>query len=224
VSLNSILKKNKVFAVIPFFNENETISEIISRTIPYVDLIIAVNDGSTDNSHLKIPNNKKILLISYSPNHGKGFALKTGFIESIKQNSDITVTLDADLQHTPEQIPALISSLENCDIVIGNRLNSLKKMPVQRIISNKLTSLLLSFKTKQKLTDTQCGFRAYNTKILKDILPSYNGFESESEILVKAARKNYKIGFVPIPTIYENEKSKMRSSQAILGFIKVILG
>lgn len=79
-----------------------------------------------------------------------------------------------------------------------------------RILSNKLTSLLLSIKTKQKLFDTQSGFRAYRTNILEDILPTYTGFEAESEMIVKAAEHNYKINFVPIPTIYADEKSKMR--------------
>jgi glycosyltransferase involved in cell wall biosynthesis len=221
--LNNISGKNKVCAVIPFFNEKKTIREIINRTLSYVDLIITVNDGSTDNSCEEIPQNENVILLSYPRNQGKGFALKTGFLESIKYKTDITITIDADLQHIPEKIPALILGLENNDIVIGNRLDDLRKMPLQRIISNKLTSLLLSIKTKQKLPDTQSGFRAYRTKILQDILPKFTGFEAESEMLVKAAERNYKINFVPVPTIYADETSKMRSMQAIIGFIKVLL-
>jgi glycosyltransferase involved in cell wall biosynthesis len=221
--LNNILEKNKICAVIPFYNENKTIREIINRTLPYAGLIIAVNDGSTDNSCNEVPVNEKVILLSHSTNRGKGFALKTGFLESIKRASYITVTLDADLQHIPEKIPELILGLEKYDIVIGNRLNNTKNMPLIRILSNKLTSLLLSIKTKQKLFDTQSGFRAYRTNILEDILPTYTGFEAESEMLVKAAEHNYKINFVPIPTIYADEKSKMRSVQAIIGFIKVLL-
>ncbi len=221
--MNNILEKNKICAVIPFYNENKTIREIINRTLPYAGLIIAVNDGSTDNSCNEVPVNEKVILLSHSTNRGKGFALKTGFLESIKRASYITVTLDADLQHIPEKIPELILGLEKYDIVIGNRLNNTKNMPLIRILSNKLTSLLLSIKTKQKLFDTQSGFRAYRTNILEDILPTYTGFEAESEMLVKAAEHNYKINFVPIPTIYADEKSKMRSVQAIIGFIKVLL-
>ena len=221
--MNNISKINKICAVIPFFNEKKTIREIINRTLPLVDFVIAVNDGSTDNSCDEIPQNEKVILISYSGNRGKGYALKTGISESIKRATYITLTLDADLQHIPESIPELISGLENFDVVIGNRLNDLKKMPVQRILSNKLTSLLLSIKTKQKLLDTQSGFRAYKTNMLKDILPSFNGFEAESEMLVKAAERDYKVNFVPIPTIYADETSKMKSMQAIIGFIKVLL-
>jgi glycosyltransferase involved in cell wall biosynthesis len=221
--LNNTSKKDKICAVIPFFNEKRTLKEIITRTLPFVDFIIAVNDGSTDNPYDEIPKNEKVILLSYPQNHGKGYALKKGFEESIKRVSDITITLDADLQHMPEKIPELISGLKNYDVVVGNRLNNLKKMPFQRVISNKLTSFLLSIKTKQKLLDTQSGYRAYKTRILNDILPSYTGFEAESEMLVNAAEKNYKINFVPIPTIYAGENSKMRSLQAIAGFIKVLL-
>ncbi|MDR3628601.1 MAG: glycosyltransferase family 2 protein [Ignavibacteriaceae bacterium] len=221
--MNNTSEKNKICAVIPFFNEKRTLKEIITRTLPFVDFVIAVNDGSTDNPHDEIPKNEKVILLSYPQNRGKGYALKKGFEESIKRVSDITITLDADLQHMPEKIPELISGLKNYDVVVGNRLNNLKKMPFQRVISNKLTSFLLSIKTKQKLLDTQSGYRAYKTRILNDILPSYAGFEAESEMLVNAAEKNYKINFVPIPTIYAGENSKMRSLQAIAGFIKVLL-
>jgi glycosyltransferase involved in cell wall biosynthesis len=221
--LNNILEKNKICAVIPFYNESKTIREIINRTLPYAGLIVAVDDGSTDNSCNEVPINDKVILLSHSPNRGKGFALKTGFLESIRHASNITITLDADLQHIPEKIPELILGLEKYDVVIGNRLDNIKNMPLMRILSNKLTSLLLSIKTKQKLFDTQSGFRAYRTNILEDILPSYDGFEAESEMLVKTAEHNYKMNFVPIPTIYADEKSKMRSIQAIIGFIKVLL-
>ena len=221
--MNNISEKNKICAVIPFFNEKKTIREIINRTLPFVDFIIAVNDGSTDNTCDEITQSEKVILLSYTPNRGKGYALKTGLLESIKRDAYITITLDADLQHIPEKIPELILGLDNYDVVIGSRMDNLKKMPLHRIMSNKLTSLLLSIKTKQKLIDTQSGFRAYRTKILNDIITSYTGFEAESEMLVKAAEKDYKIKFVPVPTIYADETSKMRSIQAIIGFIKVLL-
>ncbi len=221
--MNNFSKKNKICAVIPFYNESKFINEIIKETLNYVDFIIAINDGSTDDSISKIPKEDNVFLISNSDNHGKGFALNQGFKESILYKSDITVTIDADFQHDPKLIPELVSAIDTYDIVIGNRLKNIQLMPVQRIVSNKLTSFFLSIKTGQKLLDTQCGFRAYRTKFLMSILPSKNGFEAESQILVNAARKNYKIGFVEIPTIYGAENSKMKSLQAISGFIKVML-
>jgi len=220
--LNKYLKKNKICAVIPFYNECKTIEKIITQTLNFVDFVIAVDDGSVDNSAKEIPQNENIILLSFKQNKGKGFALKAGFEKSISLNTCCTITLDADFQHPPEIIPALVSKLSYFDIVVGNRLTDTRSMPVQRIASNKITSFLLSIKTGIKLKDTQCGFRGFKTDILRNILPSHNGFEAESEILVKAAGMNYKIGFVDIPAIYGNEKSKMKSFKAINGFLKVL--
>lgn len=221
--MNNILKKNKVCAVIPFYNESKSIGGIIRDTLPFVDRVIAVNDGSTDDSLLNVVKDDRVTLISYSGNKGKGFALNEGFKKSIEGNFDFTVTIDADFQHKPEYIPSLIMGLEDNDVIIGNRLNRMNRMPVQRILSNKITSFLLSIKTKQKILDSQCGFRAYRTKILNSILPSFTGFEAESEIILNAAKHNFRIAFVFVPTIYNNEKSKMRPFEAIKGFIKVML-
>ncbi|HEX2868037.1 MAG TPA: glycosyltransferase family 2 protein [Ignavibacteriales bacterium] len=210
-------------AVIPFYNEKDTIREIISRTLPYVDIIILVDDGSTDGTAQMILENERVILLSNEINIGKGAAMNKGFLKSAELGCSVTVTLDADLQHDPKCIPDFLSEIKNYDIVIGNRLGDLSRMPRHRILSNLLTSFFLSRKTGLKILDSQSGFRAYKTGILQGIIPGYKGFEAESEILVNAARKGCTVGFVNIPTIYAGEKSKMRPLQAISGFIKVLL-
>lgn len=215
-------KKPDIAVIIPFFNEKKTISEIIEKSLKFSDIVIAVDDGSTDNSRQQIQPDKKLIVLTNEMNQGKGYSISKGMLKSIELESDVTVTIDADLQHPPEYIPTLIKNLDKFDIVIGNRMKRLRDMPYHRILSNKLTSLILSVKLKQSLADSQCGFRAYKTVIIKDILPSSNGYEAETEILINAGRKNHKIGFTDIPTIYGNEKSKMKSFETIRGFFKVI--
>lgn len=212
-----------ICAVIPFYNEENTIGKTIELVSNFTDLIIAVNDGSTDKSEFNIPHEKNVIVLNHNKNGGKGKALRTGFEESIKRNSKYTITIDADLQHDPEFIPNFIETINNFDIVIGNRLHDVTNMPLQRRASNFLTSFFLSKKLNVKITDSQSGYRIFKTEILKDILPEHSGFEAESEMIVKAARKNYKIGFVNIPVIYGNDSSKMKVWQAIKGFIKVLL-
>ncbi len=95
-------------------------------------------------------------------------------------------------------------------------------MPFQRIMSNKLTSFLLSKKTGMKIIDSQCGFRAFSREVLMNVQSRSNGYEAESEIIILAARAGFKIGFVEVQTIYGNEKSKMNPVKAIFGFIKVL--
>ncbi len=215
--------KIKTCAVIPFYNEEKFIRIVIEETIKSVDKVIAVNDGSTDSSLKKIVRGENVEVINLPRNKGKGYALKTGMIESVRQGFSITVTLDADLQHAPGLIPDFIRELKNSDIVIGNRLENLKGMPVQRILSNKLTSLLLSIKTGIKIADSQCGYRAYRTSIITDILTTCDGFEAESEIIIKAALKNYRISSTMVSTVYGEEESKIDPAKSILGFIKIML-
>ncbi|MCU7496384.1 MAG: glycosyltransferase family 2 protein [Ignavibacteria bacterium] len=209
-------------AVIPFYNEKDTIREIIERTLPFADKLILVDDGSTDGSAALVSESQRVILLRNDVNSGKGFALNMGFLKSIELKSSLTVTLDADLQHDPKCIPGLISEAGKYDIVIGNRLGDLSEMPKHRIMSNLMTSFFLSRKTGLKIPDSQSGFRAYRTEILQKIMPGYKGFEAESEILVRASREGLTVGFVRIPTIYAGEKSKMRALQAIAGFIKVL--
>jgi glycosyltransferase involved in cell wall biosynthesis len=220
--LNNLENKNNIAAVIPFFNENKTIYQIVINTLKYVDCVIAVDDGSTDDSSSKIIENRDIILLKINVNRGKGFALREGLNEGVKKGYTQIITIDADLQHNPDEIPLLINELNNFDIVIGNRLNNLVNMPLQRIMSNKITSFFLSLKTGKKIIDSQCGFRAYKAEVIKNCKTVKNGYEAESEILIKASRKDYKIGFTDISTIYGNEESKINPFKTTFNFVKVL--
>jgi glycosyltransferase involved in cell wall biosynthesis len=197
--------------------------QVLRETAKYVDFIFAVNDGSTDDSYEVEKSETNANFIKHDKNYGKGKALRTGFEAALSLNYQFIITLDADLQHDPKNIPEFLEKINHYDIVIGNRLKNIKSMPFQRRLSNRITSFLLMVKTGQNILDSQCGFRLYSSEVLKKTKTVFSGFEAESEILVKAARKGFNIGFVDIPTIYGNEKSKMRPVQAIQGFIKVVL-
>jgi len=208
--------------VIPFYNESTTIKKIIVDTLDYVELVIAVNDGSTDDSSSQIFLDENVIVLSERENRGKGFALRKGFSKAVELGCDAVITIDADLQHDPGSIPALLTGLASFDLVLGNRLKDLSEMPFQRVMSNKLCSFLLSKKTGMKIIDSQCGFRAFSLKVLQKVHTRSNGYEAESEIIILAARAGFKIGFVEVPTIYGNEKSKMNPVKAVFGFIKVL--
>jgi glycosyltransferase involved in cell wall biosynthesis len=212
-----------VCAVIPFYNEFNTVKEAVTASLNYVDIVFAVNDGSVDNSEKEIENLERVNLINLKTNKGKGEALKIGFKKALSLNFSKVITLDADLQHDTAFIPELISALDNYDIVIGNRLSDLESMPLQRRLSNKITSFLLSLKTGQEILDSQCGFRGYNASVLKNVDTTYSGFEAESEILVLGAKKGFTIGSIKIPTKYSARKSKIKPIKTIIGFLKVII-
>lgn len=216
-------KINNTCVVLPIFNEVQHLDKLIPEVHKYTDQIICVDDGSTDGSADKLKKYDYIKIISLKKNMGKGKALYFGLLESIKLGSDITITLDADGQHDPSLIPSFISENSFCDFVIGNRMNDVKKMPLQRIASNRITSWLLTKKLGMKIVDSQSGFRSFCTSKLKDILPSSSGFEAETEMIIKASKLNYKIRNVNIPTIYNENKSKIEPIKTIMGFIKVYL-
>lgn len=220
--MNNSERKINVCAVIPFYNEKETIKSVIECSLKYVNCVIAVDDCSNDYSEKNVPVQKNVVLLQNEKNYGKGYSLQKGFAEAVKLNYDFVITIDADLQHDPDLIPKFIAEYGKADILIGNRMNNTSKMPMQRIASNRLTSFLLSKKLATEIKDSQCGYRAYSIDVLKKIKTQFTGFEAESEILVKAIRAGFKINFIDISTIYENEKSKMRPLQAIAGFIKVL--
>ncbi|GBD88030.1 undecaprenyl-phosphate mannosyltransferase [bacterium BMS3Abin03] len=221
--MNRSEEKNRVAAIIPFYNECETIGIVINNTLQYVDMVIAVNDGSTDSFEELIPKSGKVKLITLNKNYGKGYALRAGFQKALEEEFTHVVTLDADLQHNPDEIKKLFSSIDKYDLVIGNRLNNLTSMPLSRKISNKLTSFFLTIKTGQQILDSQCGFRAYRTEVLKNIQTKENGYEAETEMILLAAKKGYKIGFAGVSTIYAAEKSKMTPVKTTIGFIKLLL-
>lgn len=218
---NSNLKSNSC-AVIPFFNEKDFLLDVVTETLNYVDAVIAVDDGSSDGSAELVAEIKNVHLISLKKNFGKGYALQIGFVEAINKNYDSIVTLDADKQHDPILIPEFLLQLNSYDVVIGNRLNDLSEMPIQRIFSNKITSYLMSIKTGYKILDSQCGYRAYRNNVIRKVKTVSNGYEAESEMIIYAARNGFSIGFVEIPTIYGFEKSKMNPLSAISGFIKIL--
>jgi glycosyltransferase involved in cell wall biosynthesis len=215
--------QNRICAVIPFYNEETHLQDVVNKVLKYVDKVILVNDGSTDNSIKLVEKTDRIIIISHNANLGKGSALKTGFEQSIKIKSEITITIDADNQHDPTFIPELAKKIEQFDCVIGNRIKTKSSMPIHRRLSNYLTSKILSIKTGFNILDSQSGFRAFKTKILFNILPHYSGFEAESEMIVKISKNNYSLGFTEISTIYGKDDSKMKAIPTIIGFMKVIL-
>jgi glycosyltransferase involved in cell wall biosynthesis len=220
--LNTLKNNNKIAAIIPFYNERGTINQIIQNTLKRVDAVIAIDDGSRDNSSENITFRENITLLKNSTNRGKGFALRKGLIYAVENGFDEIITLDADLQHDPDEISLLCSKLDDYHIVIGNRLNNVKGMPLQRRMSNKITSFLLSIKTGQKILDSQSGFRAYRAEVIKNITTTEDGYEAESEILIKASLNGYQIGFADISTIYGDEISKMNPVTSTIGFIKLL--
>lgn len=218
-----------ICAVIPAFNESENICWVVEKTKPFVDEIIVVDDGSLDDTGYKALK-CGARVIRHPKNKGKGAALRTGFVKAIKLGADIVITLDGDKQHNPDEIPRLLRRLElsKADIIVGSRFlggeDKLKKMPIQRILSNKLTTIILNGMFGLRITDSQSGFRVFRASVLRKLAYVDNKFAAETEILIDAHRKGFKIRDAEISVVYGEEKSKIRPFQDTFRWIfRVIL-
>lgn len=194
---------------LPAFNEEKTLPELILelQKLPYK--IIICNDGSTDNT-ARIAEKFGVITINHQKNLGYGASIKSIFQKAHEIKTDILVTFDADGQHRIEDIENIIEPIirNDANIVIGSRfLEDNSDIPGYRKIGIKSITKLTNSSLKQKLTDSQSGFRAYDKKILENINLSDSGMGVSTEILIKASNMDFKILEVPITVLYEGDTS-----------------
>lgn len=209
--------------IVPFYNEKETLKSVCLDIEKYTDLIICVNDGSDDGGELDIENLPKVIVVSHSENLGKGKAINTGIMRAIRLKADKVIITDADFQHDLRYIPVIFEMLETTDFVITDRQGKLRMIWPHRILSNFITSFIVSKKLGVRISDSQCGFRGYTSKTLKAIVPDEPGFEAETEMLIKAVKSGFKFTSLNIPVLKRKSgKSKMRNWKTVKGFLNVI--
>jgi len=215
----------KICAVLPIYNESKTIAKLIKQIKLQGLEVLVVDDGSSDNS-FAIARESGAVVLENPMNMGKGVSLVRGFEYSLANNFDAVITLDGDGQHNPEDIPHFVRAAESSDsgIFIGNRMFKTNNMPVLRFLTNRFMSWLISIICKQRIPDTQCGFRLIKKEVLQKVSFRTKNFEAESEILIKAARLGFKIESVPINTIYMGEKSRINPFLDTFRFMKFFLG
>ncbi|MFQ6115137.1 MAG: glycosyltransferase family 2 protein [bacterium] len=217
----------KICAVIPAYNASRTLKSVVDelrRYNPKINIVI-IDDGSTDNTK-DVAANLNVLVLEHHENLGKGAALKSGFSTALSMGAELIITLDADAQHNPHDIRKLFSKMEaeSLDLVVGSRMSNTANMPVHRILSNKITSKLISWRVGQKIEDSQCGLRLIRAKLLKNINLESNRFETESELIMKSALNGFRIGSVAIETIYmRNGASAVKLIADTLRFIKLFV-
>ncbi|MGB9615419.1 MAG: glycosyltransferase family 2 protein [Fervidobacterium sp.] len=210
-------------AIIPAKNEENNIEPVINKTKKYVDLVLVIDDGSTDATG-EVSRRAGATVIRNEKNLGKADALKIGFDYILKTNADLLVMIDGDGQHDPDEIPILLSKIEEgFDIVVGARQFNLKKMPFLRAFSNSFSSWLTTFVCRTPILDSQSGYRVLKRKVIESIKFETKRYQLETEMLVKASRCGFKIGFVGISTIYTLQaKSKINQVIDPIKFLFVL--
>lgn len=200
----------RICAVIPAYNNEKTIGLVIEGAQRQLEHVIVVDDGSTDRTS-QVAGECGAHVLKIWENRGKGNALRVSFRYALEKGFDAVITLDADLQHDPIEIPKFITyySTRRPGIVIGDRLQEKQSIPRSRYGPNRIGTYTFSWLLGQTIRDSQCGFRLYDREVMRKIPILNNGFEAEADLLLRAGKRGYRIGFVPIRTIYfENHQNR----------------
>src|SRR3989338_85181 len=210
--------------VIPAVDAADTIGSLIRRIKSHHLGVVVVDDGSRDRT-AAVAAGEGALVISHLRNEGKGRALRTGFEHALRARYDGVVTMDSDGQHDPADIPSLISAAEHqhAALVLGNRLANGAAMPAARRVTNRLMSRIVSLLARQPIPDSQCGFRFIRREVLESVHLRSRFYEIETELLLGASRRKWKIVSVPVRSIYENHPSRIRPVRDALRFVGVLV-
>ena len=192
---------DKICILIPAYNAQETLGSVLRKVEPLKIDIIVVDDGSSDETK-RISSEMRVHLLSHPVNLGKGAALRTGFQYILQKDYEVVITLDADGQHNPSEIPFLLRIFQNVkpDILIASRAAEFGKMTFLRRFWNRLGVKAVARLCHSDITDSQSGFRLIRTNLLKEVNLSTSGFETELELLIKACKKGFSVLSVPINT------------------------
>lgn len=196
----------EVAILIPAYNAEPMIGEVLDSVLPVGLPVIAVNDGSTDRTAEVLASRTPRFVETHAVNRGKGSALKTGFARAAAEGFTHVLTLDADGQHPVESIPDFLRkcAAKPYAILVGNRFGdgTIRSMPLVRRLSNGLSSRLISLAAGSPIPDAQCGMRVYPLAVLQEFPLVSDGYALESEVLVKAGRRGVEVENIPIACHY----------------------
>jgi len=216
--------RHKIAAVIPAYQEKKHIDDVVRRTRDKIDNVLVVDDGSNDKTAERAREAGAEVIV-HPQNRGKGEAIKTGLRHFLNRQFDWVFILDADGQHRPEEIDRFLAAAVSATepkLILGNRMNDVSSMPLVRRIVNRYMSKKISRVCRQDIPDTQCGFRMLHRQLIPDLLEGADRFEYESEMLIIASRKGFRIDSVSISTVYSDEVSSIHPVRDTLRFFKLM--
>jgi glycosyltransferase involved in cell wall biosynthesis len=216
--------RSQTAAIIPAYQDEKHIGDIVRRTRERLDHVLVVDDGSSDQTAQRARGAGAEVIV-HKQNRGKGEAIKTGLAHCLDRGVTWLSLLDSDGQHLPEEIDRFLAAAARATqatFLIGNRMNNLTGMPFIRRVVNRYMSRQISRVCKQEIPDTQCGFRMVDRQLVPQLLGGGNRFEYDTEVLIIASRKGYRIESVPITTVYSDQVSKIHPMRDALRFLKLM--
>ncbi len=216
--------RSQTAAVIPAYQDEKHIGDIVRRTRERLDHVVVIDDGSSDRT-AQCAREAGAEVVIHDENRGKGEALKTGLGHWLDREVTWVSLLDSDGQHLPEEIDRFMASAAAAtrpSFFIGNRMNDLAGMPFIRRVVNRYMSRRISRVCGQEIPDTQCGFRMLDRQLIPELLGGGHRFDYETEVLIIASRKGYRIESVPITTVYTDQVSKIHPLRDAFRFFKMM--
>ena len=208
-----------VFALVPGFQEGPRIAAVVAGAGRHLPVVV-VDDGSTDDTAAQAES-AGASVIRQVPNQGKGAALRAGFRYALDQGAEAVVTLDADGQHDPAEIPVFLEAHQAArhELIVGRR--DFAAMPPVRRLSNTLGGLIFSAAVGRRIPDNQSGYRLIGRRLMTELLDSHeSGFAFEVDMIARAIALDLPIGWVPIRTIYAGQPSHVRPLAHLASFLR----
>jgi len=189
----------KLLAVIPALNAERTIGDVVRKTREQIQDVIVIDDGCTDRT-ADVARAEGATVLRHEVNRGKGASLKSGFAYGREHDYDAVITLDADGQHLPSEIPKIIQAWQEsgADLVIGGRAHLFDHMLPRRRMANRFSAWAIAKAAGTRVSDSQSGFRLYTARLLREVKLRSDGFDMESEVIIRAGVRKMRIVVTPV--------------------------
>jgi glycosyltransferase involved in cell wall biosynthesis len=189
----------KLLAVIPALNAERTIGDVVRKTREQIHDVVVIDDGCTDRT-ADVARAEGATVLRHDVNRGKGASLKSGFAYGREHDYDAVITLDADGQHLPSEIPKIIKAWQEsgADLVIGGRAHLFDHMLPRRRMANRFSAWAIAKAAGTRVSDSQSGFRLYTARLLREVKLRSDGFDMESEVIIRAGVRKMRIVVTPV--------------------------
>ncbi|TSC59195.1 MAG: family 2 glycosyl transferase [Candidatus Peregrinibacteria bacterium Greene0416_19] len=211
-----------IIAVIPAYNEESRLAQVVRDARKFAQKVIVVDDGSTDGT-AEVARHEEATVVRHVQNCGAGAATMTGIEAARTAGATVIVTLDADGQHDPHDIPALLRPAEEdkADIVFSNRFGQRNRIPFTRRLFNAIGNVVTFVATGKWVSDSQSGFKVFGPRALREIQLRMSGFEFCTEIVREAAKHKWRVAQIPTKVVYS--EYTMAKGQSFASGVKTAL-
>jgi glycosyltransferase involved in cell wall biosynthesis len=219
-----VFDDERVCVIVPTYNNERTIADVLRRVQAYTRNIIVVNDGSTPATMTAIRSLEQLPeIVDYTPNRGKGYALKMGFRRALELGYRYAITIDSDGQHFPEDIPAFMDChVANKEaLIVGARNLTADNMPSKNTFANKFSNFWFHLQTGINLEDTQSGYRLYPLEAINLRWPITPRYEAELELLVFSAWRGVPVVSIPVRVYYPPEGERVSHFRPFWDFFRI---